>query len=323
MLGIILIVFFAVFLIVMLPLFAGSSEDRKQKQLAVTRLDSLITGAPTGGGDDLLDIRKHEVLSTIPWLNRLLTEIDFFPRLRMLLYQADLNWNVGRLLLMSVACLVFVAYVIYWRTDALPLALGVGLVAGAGPFVYVLSIRAKRFSAFERLLPEALDMMVGALRAGHSLTSTIGMVGREMAQPISREFRKCFDEQMYGIETRAAMLNLVTRVPIQPVRIIATAIMIQKESGGNLAEVLEKAAYVIRERFQLRRQINVHTAQGRMTGWILALLPVVLGFMLYLLNPESFSLLWKRPMGLRMLYGATVMTIIGSLIIRKIVRIRI
>src|SRR5207248_4783830 len=119
------------------------------------------------------------------------------------------------------------------------------------------------------------------------------------------------------------MNNLATRVPLQDLKIVVTAILMQRESGGNLAEVFDKAAYVIRERFRLKRQIRVHTAQGRLTGWILSLLPVVLGVLLYLVNPDHMSVLWKRPVGLKLIYTAAVMTTIGALIIRKIVRIRV
>jgi len=119
----------------------------------------------------------------------------------------------------------------------------------------------------------------------------------ESPDPIGGEFRICFEEQNYGLELRTAMENLIARVPLQDLRIVATAILIQKESGGNLAEVLDKAAMVIRDRFRLRRQVQVHTAQGRLTGMILSLLPVVLGFLLYLINPETMRLLWTRPMG--------------------------
>jgi tight adherence protein B len=161
------------------------------------------------------------------------------------------------------------------------------------------------------------------LRAGNSLVSALGMVAREAREPIGPEFRICFDEQNYGLELRTAMQNLVIRVPLQDVRIVVTAIMIQKDSGGNLAEVLDKSAQIIRERFKLKRQIRVHTAQGRLTGWILSILPLVLGFALYLVNPDGMSVLWTKPVGIKMLYTSAVMTTVGALIIRKIVRVRI
>ena len=144
----------------------------------------------------------------------------------------------------------------------------------------MLHKRSKRFNKFEQGLPEALDLMVSALRAGHSLVAALGLVAQESPDPIGGEFRICFDEQNYGLELRTAMDNLVARVPLQDLRIVTTAILIQKESGGNLAEVLDKTAYVIRERFRLKRQVRVHTAQGRLTGWILSFLPIVLGIAL-------------------------------------------
>src|SRR5437867_2973473 len=183
--------------------------------------------------------------------------------------------------------------------------------------------RSQRFDRFEEALPQALDLMVSALRAGHSFISALESVVREAPNPVSGEFRKCFDEQNFGLEMRESMLNLGARVPIHDVHIIITAILIQKESGGNLAEILEKVAYIIRERFRLKRQVSVHTAQGRLTGWILTLLPLILGAGLYLVNPDHMSILWKNPTGLKLIYTASVMTLLGGLIIRKIVNIRI
>jgi tight adherence protein B len=176
---------------------------------------------------------------------------------------------------------------------------------------------------FEEELPPALDMMVTGLRGGFSLISALALVGKEAPDPIGREFRVCFDEQNYGLELRTAMENLAVRVPIQDVKIIVTAILIQKETGGNLAEVLDKCAHVIRERFRLRREIRTKTAQGRLTGWILSFLPVALAIMLFTVNPEGISLLWKSPMGLKMLLGSAVMTLVGALIIRRIIQIRV
>jgi tight adherence protein B len=135
--------------------------------------------------------------------------------------------------------------------------------------------------------------------------------------------RKCFDEQNFGVDLRTALLNLTERAPIQDFRIFVAAVLIQKESGGNLAEVLEKVAQTTRERFRLKKQVSVHTAQGRMTGWILSLLPVLLGIGMYLLNPDGMSVLWKRPLGLKMLYTAAGMEVVGALIIRKIVAIQV
>jgi tight adherence protein B len=248
---------------------------------------------------------------------------ELAPRIRTLLNQSGLKWTVGALLLMSITCFVIPAYLIYLRTGVFIFALLIGLLAGFGPLAFVLHKRSSRFNQIERELPESLDLMVSALRAGHSLIAALRLVAYESPEPIGGEFRTCFDEQNYGLELRIAMENLVNRVPLQDLRIVVTAILIQKESGGNLAEVLDKGAYVIRERFRLKKQIQVHTAQGRLTGWILSFLPVVLGVALYLVDPKTMSILWTRPIGIKLLYASAAMTITGALIIRKIVNMQV
>ena len=216
-------------------------------------------------------------------------------------------------------CFLIPAYLVYLRFNSVFIAAGVGLVTGSLPILWVRHKRTKRLDTFQKGLPEALDLMVNAMRAGHSLIASIGSVARECADPIGCEFRSCFEEQNYGLEMKTAMDNMLNRVPLQDLRIVVTAIMIQRESGGNLAEVLDKTSHVIRERFRLKRQVSVHTAQGRMTGWVLSLLPVVLGTLLYFVNPEMMSMLWKNPVGIKLLWVSGGMLVIGTLIIRKIV----
>lgn len=326
MLLILILVFVGVFTVAVLLMTAAGTGASKDTKKTLAMLDSALATTPSFAAkveDEIIDIRRQELLSSIPLLNRWLIKLDLAPRLRALLYQANLKWTVGGLLLMSLASGIFLGYAVYWRTAVLVLAL-ILFVAGASlPILYVLWKRGQRFARFEQHLPNALDLIVGALRAGHSLISAIGIVGREAADPIDKEFRICFDEQNFGVDFRNAMLNLANRVPIQDVRIVVTAVLIQKESGGNLAEVLEKVAHIIRDRFRLKKQIQVHTAQGRLTGLILSVLPVVLGFLLYLVNPTHMSILWQRPIGLKLMYASAVMTCIGALIIRKIIRIRV
>ncbi len=323
MLLIVVLVFVAVFAVValiMTALGAGASDQTKR---TLEMLDSALMTSARDKDDEVLDIRRKELMSAIPWLNRWLITLDVAPRLRVLLRQADVKWTVGGLLLVAVACGLFSGYAVYLRTGAAPLSLGLGAALASVPIFYVLRKRAKRFEKFEQHLPEALDVVVGALRAGHSLTSALGIVAREAPEPIKREFRICFDEQNFGVEFRAAMLNLVDRAPIQDLRIVVTAILIQKESGGNLAEVLDKVATIIRERYKLKRKISIHTAQGRLTGWILTFLPIGLAIAMYLLNPKLVSLLWTRPIGIKMLYASAIMTCLGGLVIRSIIRIRV
>jgi tight adherence protein B len=319
----VVVVFVGVFAVLALLLLALGANDSQRTKQTLANLQAVLSMRSKELQDQMVDIRKAELLSAVPWMNRWLLSFELAPRLRTMLRQANLNWTVGRVLLMAATAFVIPGYLVYWRTDNVYFGLMMGLLCGFAPFGYVSFRRTKRFEAFEQGLPEALDLIVGALRAGHSLVAALRLVAQESPEPIGGEFRICFEEQNYGLELRTAMENLVTRVPLQDLRIVATAILIQKESGGNLAEVLDKAAMVIRDRFRLRRQVRVHTAQGRLTGMILSLLPVVLGFLLYMVNPETMRLLWTRPIGLDLLYGMVIMTTIGGLIIRKIVNMEV
>jgi tight adherence protein B len=320
MLVLLALVFLGIFIVVALLLVASGTGASQRTKQTLTLLASALAVGRRQLEDQMVDIRKHELLSTVPWINRWLLKIELAPRLRGTLYQANIQWTAGGLLLMCTACFVIPSYLVYLRTGAVIFALLIGLLLGAAPFVYVLHKRRQRFNKFEEELPEALNLMVSALRAGHSLVAALGLVGSESPEPVGGEFKICCDEQNYGLELRTALDNLVARVPLQDMRIVTTAILIQKESGGNLAEVLDKAAYLIRERFRLKRQVRIHTAQGRLTGWILTFLPIVLGVSLYLVNPDNMSLLWKREIGVKLLYTAGGMMIAGALVIRKIVR---
>ena len=319
MLVVLVLVFIGVFGLLTLLLVARGSGASQQTKQALMALESALAVESSGSSDPIVDVRKNELLSAIPWINRWLLKLEIAPRLRTLLYQANLKWTAGGLLLMSAVFFVVPACLVYLRTGTVALAMLVGLFTVGFPFYFARFKRSQRFNKFEQELPEALDLMVSALRAGHSLVSALGLIAHESPDPIGMEFRTCYEEQNYGLDLRTAMGNLITRVPLQDLRIVVTAILIQKDSGGNLAEVLDKTAYVIRERYRLKREVRTRTAQGRMTGWILTILPIALGFVLYMVNPEGMSLLWHRAIGIKLLYAAATLMVIGSLIIRKIV----
>lgn len=318
---IIFLVFLGVFALVALVLVASGSGAAQQSKQVLASLDSALATDRSETREQILNLRKSETLSAIPWLNQRLVKLELAPTLSRLLSQADLTWSVGGLLSMTAACAVFPGYLVWWRTGSVLFGFLVGLALGWAPIAWVFFKRGRRFDKFQQILPEALDLMVSALRAGHSLIAAMGLVARECQDPVGTEFKGCFEEQNYGLELKAALDNMVIRVPLQDLRIVSTAILIQKESGGNLAEVLDKTSHVIRERFRLKRQVGVHTAQGRLTGWILTCLPIVLAFALYWINPEMMSLLWTRAIGIKLLWTASIMIIIGGLIIRKIVNL--
>jgi len=320
---ILVIVFVAFFVSVVMvgsALSAGNAQEVKQ---TTSRLEALALPQRRVAREDTPNIRLEGRLSTVPWIDEWLRKVDFSERLKLLLYQADLHWTVGRLLLSSILLASLPAYLAYFRTGVFFFAIVAAVFIGAGPFIYVFRKRHARFEQMRQALPEALDLMTAAIRAGHSFSSAMSMVAKDSPEPVRREFRQCFDEQNYGLEFRVALSNLQYRVPTGEIGMLVTAVLIQAESGGNLTEILEKVAYLIRENFRLRRQIRIHTAQGRISGWILSFMPMVLGFILYLINPEQMSLLWTHPIGRKLMFTSLVMTAVGGLIIRKIVRVRV
>jgi tight adherence protein B len=314
------LVFVGIFAIIALPLLAAAPSSSSKQALAA--LDAVLKTEPSQMlRQQNLSVRKDDQLSSIPWLNKKLLQIDLASYMRRLLSQAALDWNPGRLLLMTVAGLALPPYILYVLFHSLPLALFAGVVVSGLPFGWVMFKRSRRFAAFEKGLPEALELMVSGLRAGHSLLAAIALVSKECQEPVRSEFKICFEEQNYGLELKAAMENLLHRVPLQDLKIAVAAILIQKESGGNLAEVLDKTCAVIRDRFRLRRQIRVYTAQGRLTGWILTLLPVVLGTLIYFVDPDLISILWHRAIGIKLLWAAGASILLGGFVISRIVDI--
>ncbi len=320
---IVTVIFLGVFAVAALLIYAsGAGASEKAKQVQAT-LDSALATESQQIRDQIVNLRKNEQFSAIPWINTRLSKLELGPQLQALIHQANLQWSAGSLLLMCGVGFAVPALLVNMKTGSLLIGALVGLLTAFLPIAFVLFKRSKRFNDFQKGLPEACDMMVSALRAGQSLIAAMGMVARECLDPLGAEFRTCFEEQNFGLDLKVAIENLLRRVPLQDLRIVCTAILIQKESGGNLAEVLDKTAHVIRERFRLRREVATRTAQGRMTGWVLTLLPIVLAGALYMVNPEMMSLLWKRDIGVKLLYAAGAMIVIGGLIIRKIVNMDI
>jgi tight adherence protein B len=323
MLLILFLTFAGVFAVTALLLVASGSGAAQQAKQVKATLDSALATESQAYRDQIVNLRKNDQLSAVPWINDRLGSLQVGPKLQAMIHQANLSWSVGKLLTLCAGCFAVPALIVHWYFVNWLFGALAGLAFCFAPIGFVMFKRSSRFGKFEKELPQACDMMVSALRAGQSLIAAMGLVSREAPDPLGMEFRTCFEEQNFGLELKVAIDNLLHRVPLQDLRIVCTAILIQKESGGNLAEVLDKVAHVIRERFRLRREVSTRTAQGRMTGWVLTLLPVVLGFALYLVNPEMMSMLWKRDIGIKLLYAASGMIVVGGLIIRKIVNMEV
>ncbi len=199
-----------------------------------------------------------------------------------------------------------------------------GAAAGfALPFIVLRHKRVMRLRKFEEMFPEALDLISRALKAGHAFASGLKMAADELEDPVGPEFRKTFDEQNFGLPLKDALENLTRRVPLLDVRFFSTAVLIQRDTGGNLAEILENLAHVVRERFKILRQVRVYTAHGRFTGYVLLALPIGLAVALSFINPDHMNLLFREKMGQQMLIGAAVMQTIGYLWIRKVITIEV
>jgi tight adherence protein B len=267
-------------------------------------------------------ILKRERLSASQRLNDVVSRMPGSFALFHLIRQAGKKWEVAYLVFGSLLVALGGGWLVsFWTSPALSVCVGVGL--GVAPYAYLYFQRESRFRKFSTLLPEAIDLMARALRVGHAVSAVLEMVGQEVAEPVGSEFRTVYEEQALGLPLREAMLNLVQRMPLDDVRFLATAVVLQKETGGNLAEVLDKTAVVMRERIRLRGQLRVYTAQGRATGWVLCALPFIVFALISLVNPNYEKTLLTDPLGLHLVYAGLILMVIGILVIRKIIDIRV
>lgn len=268
-------------------------------------------------------IRKKRVFSESPGVQRLLQQIPRVQVLDRLLQQSGASYNVGRFLLVSLGCGATVLALGLLLAIGTFSALLLALAALGLPLLAVLAKRRKRLKFIEKQLPDALDLMCRALRAGHALPVTIRMVGEEMADPIAGEFRTVSDEVTFGMAMQDALANLAARVPGTDVGYFVVAVLIQRESGGNLTELLGNIAAIVRGRLKLFGEIRVLSAEGRLSAWILGVLPFALAALLNLVNPGFMQILWTDPAGHKMLVAMLVMMTVGIVWMRQIVRIRV
>jgi tight adherence protein B len=238
-----------------------------------------------------------------------------------LIARSGMQLDAERLVMWTLGALSLVVTLLKLGNASWPTALCAGLVTPLVPYVYLQHAARQRLKGFEELFPEALDLMARALRGGHTLTTALAMIADEIPDPVKAEFRAVYEQHNYGMPMPQVLRGLADRIPLIDVRFFVTAVITQRETGGNLAEVLDNLATVTRDRFRVRRQIHVLTAQGRMTGWILGLFPVVLGVVLYLVNPSHMGAFVNDPLGVRLLETAVVLQVAGFIMIRKIVQV--
>jgi tight adherence protein B len=270
-----------------------------------------------------VDLEKEaEPLSSVPTLNRILEQREtVLVPLRRLIDQSGAKVTVGTILL-ATACLFLAAFLLLsWLTRNMIGSLVLATVAGTAPTLWLKWLRTRRIRQFEEIFPEAIDLITRALRAGHAFTTGISMVATEIPEPVAGEFKLLYDRQNYGYPLADALRDFANRIPVIDARFFVTAVLTQREAGGNLSEVLDNLASVIRDRVVIKREVRAKSAHGRITGWVLAGLPPVMAAIIFILNPENMLLLFRDPIGIRMIILALVLQVIGTLIVRKLVDI--
>jgi tight adherence protein B len=314
-----------VFGLVALAAFAGISlfdQRSAQARLLKERLTD-ERKAPERSPDEELALVRDEQLSDIPALDTLLRRSSRVSAIQKTLSQAGLNQRAGNFLAFCAACGI-VAAVGGYAFGKRPEFAWVGLLVGfLLPYSYASYKRTKRFEKFEELFPEAIDTLARAVRAGHAFTTALELITNEVSEPVAGEFRQLYEEQKFGMPVRDALFNLTDRMPLVDVKFFVTAVMLQRETGGNLAEILDNLSYVIRERFKIQRQVRVYTAQGRLTMALLMGMPPIIVAVMLVLNPGFIHPLFSDPIGHTLLVAGITLQTVGYFVIRKIIKIQV
>ena len=312
-----------VFVVVTIGVFAVISLlDERTAQARILR-DRLATAEKSAAAPLEIALLRDEMLSRIPAFDTLLRRSQRVSLLQKMLAQGNVDIRAGNFLMLcavaalglGAAAVVAGGSIIFGWVGAL---LGFFL-----PYAYASHMRSKRFQKFEEKFPEAIDTLARAVRAGHAFTTALEMIATELAEPVAGEFRQLYEEQKFGLPVRDALINLTERVPLVDVKFFVTAVMLQRETGGNLAEILDNLSHIIRERFKILRQVRVHTAQGRLTMVLLMALPPTIVVIMQIINPGFIHPLFADPIGHTLIVAGITLQTMGYFVIRKIIRIQV
>ena len=299
---------------------SARASSRKQMRARLGAMQEPSLHPAVEGKEELI---RQEVLSGIPTLHRIFSEIPIMSRLQLYLRQAGLKMRAATLLLVSLV-LSLVGFLFGLMSNFPWLLIGLSALGAAMIPLLVVSVkRQRRFSKFEELFPDALDLLARSVLAGHAFTTGFELIAEEMPDPVAEEFRITYDQQNLGLPLSESLQNLIERVPGGDVRLFVTALQIQRESGGNLAEILDNLSKVIRERYKLYRHIKTSTAEGRLSLYFLMALPVVTGILMYLTNPDYMTPLFEEPLGHTFIEVAVGLQILGYFVIRKITSMKV
>lgn|SRR5437867_2059843 len=306
-------------LIIMVTLLITASQSSPKAR--IRRRLTEIGKNPYASKEEVRSLLKGQLYSNIPWLNSLLSNIELGQRIDVLLERANLDFTVSLFMLLSVCCGAIVYLVLTLLNQVLFIALLGGLMALCFPYFYAMYLARKRLRKFLEQLPEGLDMMAQGLQAGMGLTQSLTYMCKEMPDPLGTEFSVFMEEMNLGLPIADALMAFQRRIPFQEMRLLSTALMVNREVGGSLAELLNRLSDVIRERFRIERQIKTLTAQNRLSAWVVSSLPPLLAVFMFFAGPDVFGQMLAEPLGQMMLISALVLEIIGIFAFRKLIRI--
>jgi len=313
-----------VFVVVSLAVFAALSLfDLREAQARVLRDRLSDVQKPAEKTKPDLALLRDEVLSRIPAFDTWLRRSERVSLLQKMLAQGNVDVRAGNFLMLCVVSALLIGAIAAVAGGNLMFAWAGVLLGFFMPYAYAAHMRTKRFQKFEEKFPEAIDTLARAVRAGHAFTTALEMIANEVSEPVAGEFRQLYEEQKFGLPVRDALLNLADRIPLVDVKFFVTAVMLQRETGGNLAEILDNLSYVIRERFKILRQVRVHTAQGRLTMVLLMALPPMIVVIMLILNPGFIQPLFTDPIGHALIVGGITLQTLGYFVIRRIIRIQV
>jgi len=317
---ILVIAFFGMVLLIfsMLALTMRPTSDQADMNARIAEIKA-ASSLPERPENELDRLMSDATAGKLGWLEVRLQRFQFAQTAQLFIMQADSKTTVGRLFTSSLSLAALTFLLTWFFLSSLPVAFVLAAGAGYVP-IFLLSMgRKKRIDAFNKVLPDAADTMSRTIRAGHSMITAVGIVADGAEEPLRTEFAEVFRKQNFGVPVRDALLQMLERMPSQDLRVVVTGILIQKETGGNLAEILDRTANVIRERVRIHGEIRTHTAQGRMTGWVLCLLPVVMMVLINIVDPGYSSILFHTAEGREFLYIGGGLLILGAFVIRQIV----
>jgi len=313
-----------VFAVVSLAAFAALSLlDQRNAQARLLR--DRLSAAQKPAEHPLQDaaLIRDEMLSRIPAFDAVLRRSERVSLLQKMLTQGDLNVRAGNFLMLCVVSAAVLGIVLFIAGGNLIFGWAGAILGFFVPYAYASHRKQKRFQRFEEKFPEAIDTLARAVRAGHAFTTALEMIANEVSEPVAGEFRQLFEEQKFGLPVRDALINLADRIPLVDVKFFVTAVMLQRETGGNLAEILDNLSYVIRERFKILRQVRVHTAQGRLTMVLLMAMPPTMVAIMQSINPGFIRPLFTDPLGHALIVAGITLQTMGYFFIRRIIRIQV